>query len=195
MRKRPCKRTKTKNLRNRLRFFLALSNPYPQKISHWPSTFFGYPQPLGVCAIFPGDCDLSDGTAEPARWRHKPLHCQRRRFRFDAIPAHCTICWHIEHAQFRNFEMKKWIIFCFFSVLRLWRHKKSLQTIAIAIAWCTQGGRSGSHMLTHTPGWVNARKGAFRRPLTRNAFWPFKRGTEPGHPAERSANGLKILQL
>ena len=113
---------------NGLRFFLAFSNPYfcgkegiffrkffSQKISHWPSTFFGYPQPLGVCAIVPGDCNHSNGTAEPARWRHKPLHCQRCRFRFDAIPAHCTLCWHIEHAKFRNYEMKKWIIFRFFS--------------------------------------------------------------------------------
>ena len=129
LRKRPCKRTRTQNLRKWSEFFLAFSNPYfcgkegilfckcfSQKISHWPSNFFGYPQPLGVCAIVPGDCNHSNGTAEPARWRRrKPLHCQRRRFRFDAAPARCTLCWHVEHAKFRNFEMEKWIVFRFFS--------------------------------------------------------------------------------
>ena len=44
-----------------------------------------------------------------------PALSETSSFRFDAIPAHCTLCWHIEHAQLRNFEMKKWIIFCFFS--------------------------------------------------------------------------------
>ena len=131
MRKRPCKRTRTKNLRKWSEIFSRVFKPiflrkgrpffrkfFSQKLSHWPSTFFGYPQPLGVCAIIPGDCDHSNGTAEPARWRHKPLHCQRRRFRFDAIPAHCILCWHIEIAQFRNFEMKNGLCFVFF-VLRL----------------------------------------------------------------------------
>ena len=48
-----------------------------------------------------------------ARWRRKALHCQRHRFQFNAIPLHCAL-WQIEHAKFRNFETKKWIISPFF---------------------------------------------------------------------------------
>ena len=99
LRKRPCKRTR-KNLRKWSEIFSRVSNRYfcgrrgisfrrffSQKISHWPSNFFGYPQPLGVCAIVPRDCNHRNGTAEPARWRRKPLHCQRRRVQFSASPS------------------------------------------------------------------------------------------------------------
>ena len=101
---------------NGLRFFLAFSNPYffSQTISHWPSNFSGYPQPLGVCAVAPTDCNPSNGTTDLQGGDVNPLHCQRRRFRFNAIPAHCALFWHIEHAKFRNFETKKWIISFFF---------------------------------------------------------------------------------
>ena len=72
-------------------------------------------QPLGVSAVAPSNCNHSSETAEPARRQCKPLYCQRHCLRFDAIPAHCSLCSHIDDAKLRNFEMIKLDLLAIFS--------------------------------------------------------------------------------
>ena len=83
---------------------------FSRKKSRTGRLLFSATQPLGVCAIVPGDCDHSNGTAEPARWRRKPLHCQRRRFWFDASQPTAPFVGALSTHNSEILRYEKWII-------------------------------------------------------------------------------------
>ena len=117
-------------------FFLA--NFSCKKISHWLSNFFRYPQPLGVCALVPEDCNQSSGTAKPARWRRQPLHCGDvnpcifRDFASGLMQFQPTAGF-VGTLTTQNSKNLRWksIFFCVF-VLRLWWHNYFYCRLAVS---------------------------------------------------------------